>query len=297
MKRYFSLVLVILSATTGFSQDKDLATVNYTLSKLKYNDTAANAQQLDVKLRLPVYQKNKNVLAGMVGYKHVSLNNFPSAYSQSLHGITLQGAWKLWLGNKRSITLFAQAGLFSDMQDISNKDFRYTAGFRYRQKHSDKLSIGLGLAYSRQFFGNQVVPFIDVDYKPNEHWSITGQFPVKPKVLYHLNSKVSAGIEVNGEAASYRLSATEKNNQFIQINQWTGLAKLEWQFAKGWQLNFGLGRNFKQTYKLYNDAATTPWTIITIPLGEKPDPVQKIDRKGLNMQLGISFTPFFSKKE
>lgn len=289
-KDFYALLLLLPQVSRA--QEKELASVNYAVSKLKYEDTITNARQLDVKLRMPLYQKHKSIIGATIGYKNVSLHQFPDNYTPSLHGIIFQGAWMYKITPRRSLTLFTQVGLFSDMEDISEKDFRYSAGFRYRLKHSDKLSTGWGLAYSRQFFGNQVVPFIDVDYRPNEKWTIAGQFPIKPKIRYNVNKKLSAGLELNGEAASYRLSATESNNQFIQINQWTGLAKLEYQFAKAWRLNLGFGRNFKQSYKLYNDASTTPWTIITFPIGDKPDPVQKIESGGLNIQLGISLIPF-----
>lgn len=296
MTRINIFIILLFLACRSTAQDRDLATINYSISTVKYNDTSANARQFDAKFKLPVHQKNKSTFAATIGYKNISLNNFPDNYTSSLHGFTMQAVWLYKFTGKKSLTFFTQAGLFSDMKDVSGKDFRYSAGFRYRYKHSDRLTTGWGLAYSRQFFGNQIIPFIDVDYRPNNKWSISGQVPVKPKILYHFNSKISAGIEVNGEAASYRLSSTEKNNQFIQINQWTGLAKIEYQLAKSWQLNLGIGRNFKQSYKIYNDASTTPWTIITIPLGNKPEPVQKIDSKGLNIQFGVSFNPFVAKK-
>lgn len=292
MTRINIFIILLLLACRSAAQDKDLATINYSISKVKYNDTSANARQFDAKFKLPVYQKNKATFAGSFGYKNVSLNSFPNNYAPSLHGFTIQAAWLYKFTDKNSLTLFTQAGLFSDMKDISGKGFRYSVGFRYRYKHSDRLTTGWGLAYARQFFGNQVIPFIDVDYRPNNKWTISGQVPIKPKILYHFNTKISAGIEVNGEAASYRLSATEKSSQFIQINQWTGLAKIEYQFAKSWQFNLGFGKYFKQSYKLYNDASTTPWTIITIPLGNKPEPIQKIDSKGLNIQFGLLFNPF-----
>lgn len=285
MNKYLTVIVIFSFVSSVFAQDRNLAVINYTASALKYNDTSAHARQFDAKFRLPVYR----TFGITIGYKNVMLAEFPSSYTPHLHGITLQTAWLYKLTARRNLSFFVQAGLFSDMKDISGKDFRYSAGFRYRYRHSDKVSTGWGLAYARQFFGNQVIPFIDIDYKPNNKWSITGQFPVKPKVLYHFSEKLRTGVELSGEAASYRLSS---NNQFIQINQWTGLAKLEYQFASAWQLNFGIGRNFKQSYKLYNDAVTTSWTIITIPVGRKEDPVQKIDSKGLNVQLGISYNPF-----
>lgn len=290
-QNYFLFTTLLLTGNL-WAQNRDLASIDYTVSAVAYNDTAANANLLDVKFRLPLLNKKQHIAIGTVSYKNLSLNNFPGQYVSSLHGLTFQGAWLYKFTSRRSLTFFTQAGLFSDLKEVNSKDFRYSGGFRYRVKHSDKLSTGWGLGYSRQFFGNQIIPFIDVDYKPNNRWSITGQFPIKPKVLYHFNNKLSAGIEVFGDAASYRLSASERNNQFIQVNQWAGLAKLEYQFAKSWQLNVGLGNNFKQSYKLYDDAATTPWTIITIPLGERPDPVYKIDNKGLNIQIGVSFNPF-----
>ncbi|MEO7976596.1 DUF6268 family outer membrane beta-barrel protein [Flavobacterium sp.] len=291
-KHKYLLLTAFLFANTLLAQDRDILNVNYAVSTLKYNDTAAKANLFDVKLKLPVFQKKQHTIVGILGYKNLSLHNFPADYTGNLHGLTLQGAWIYKLSDRKSLTFFGQAGLFSDLQDVSGKDFRYTAGLRYRVKHSEKFSTGWGLAYSRQFFGNQVIPFIDVDYKPNDKWSITGQFPIKPKVLYHFNNKWSAGIELSADASSYRLSATESNNQYIQVNQWIGLAKLEYQFAKRWQLNIGIGKNIKQSYKLYDEAASTPWTIITIPLGKKPDPIYEIDSKGLNFQVGISLKAF-----
>lgn len=291
-KHKYLLLTTFLFANSLIAQDRDLWTVNYAVSTLKYNNTVANANLFDVKLKLPVFQKKHHTIVGLVGYKNLSLQNFPADYSGNLQGLTFQGAWIYKLSDRKNLTFFVQTGLFSDLQDVSGKDFRYTGGFRYRVKHSEKLSTGWGLAYSRQFFGNQIIPFIDVDYRLNDKWSITGQFPIKPKVLYHFDDKWSAGIELSADASSYRLSATERDNQFIQVNQWTGLAKLEYQHAKRWQLNIGVGKNFKQNYKLYDEAATTPWTIITLPLGKKPDPVYEISNKGLNIQIGISFKPF-----
>lgn len=292
MKRYFHLALMIFAALNSFAQDKDLLSVNYGLSGFQYHDTAAIALQTALKCALPVYRKNKHSIVGVMNYKNTAFYNFPESYRQTLHGFTLQAIWIYKMSGNKSIALFAQTGLFSDLQEISIKDFRYTAGFRYRYKHSGRLSTGWGLAYSRQFFGNQLVPFIDVDYKPGRKWSITGQFPIKPKILYHLNKKLSVGVEINGDAASYRLSASDKNNRFIQINQWTGFTKMEYQFSGGWQLNLGIGRNFSQSFKLYNDASSTSWTIITIPIGEKSDPVQRIDNRGFRAVLGISLQTF-----
>ncbi len=286
-----TLVAFALWVARSHGQDKDLANINLGISTVDYRDTSASVRLLDIKYKVPLYHKDKHFAVSTISYKNVALNHFPQSYIANVHGVSLQIAWLYRISGNRSFALFSQVGVFSDLSDLSGKDLRYSAGFRYRIKHSGKLSTGWGLAYARQFFGNQIIPFVDLDYKPSSNWSITGQFPIKPKVLYHFNNKLCAGLEITGDAASYRLSAFERNNEFIQINQWAGLVKLEYRFAPSWQLNVGIGRNFEQAYKRYADASGNSWTIITVPFGPKPSYIEKIGEKGINLQVGISLYP------
>lgn len=289
-KYILMFMLTSSSVSLLYAQDNDWVALQYNGSNIAYHDTAAYVRQVDIKARLPIYMKNSNTWIGALGYKNVSLSHFPENYATGvLHGMLLQTAWIHRFTKYKSIALFIQAGIFSDMKDINSKDIRFSSGFRYRIKHSEKLSSGWGLAYARQFFGNQLIPFIDVNYNPNGKWSISGQFPIKPKILYHVNKKLSAGIEISGEASSYRLSATSQNNRFVQMNQWTGLGKIEYCITPAWQLHIGLGSNFKQSYKLYEDASAAKWTIITIPVGQKQEPIRRIDSRSLNVQCGISY--------
>lgn len=287
-----SCLLFLLLTVNVYSQDKDFATIKYGISTLRYNDTSAFAQNAEAKSRFLVTGRNRWIFIGSLAYKSLSFNHFPQAFENCIHGFTLQGISLYKVRSKSSIAFLGQAGLFSDLKDVSKKDFRFSFGIRYRVKYSEKLSLGLGIGYSRQFFGHQIAPFIDLDYKPNNKWSITGQFPIKPKVLYHFSKKLGVGIEISGDASSYRLSATKNDNQFIQVNQWAGLLKLEYRFANSLQLNIGVGRNFRQSFKLYNDKIPSSWTIITFQTSEKEAPVYQIEDKGYIIQLGISFNPF-----
>jgi hypothetical protein len=273
------------------AQDKDLINAGYSYTGMKRSDTVSNAVQVDVKVRMPLLNGNKQSILLTWGYKNLTLNGIPALEANNLHGFICQGVWLRKYDGNKSITLVAQVGLFSDMRDVSGNDFRYSGAIRYRIKHSAKLNTGWGLGYARQYFGNQVIPFIDVDYKPNTHWSITGQLPIKPKILYHISDKLRAGLEIAGEATSYRLSAAD-NNRFIQINQWSCMTRLEYQLFPNWQLNLGMGKNIRHSYKMFEDALTNPWTVITFPLGERAEPIQQIDTKNLCMQLSISFDPF-----
>jgi hypothetical protein len=293
MIQKFVKYLFFINSVYCYAQDKEAISVSYNTNKFNYNDTSATIQQTDVKLRLPLYQKNAVVIATGVGYKNLTLTHFPENYSSPLHGFTLQGIFLYKISQEKKLLFFAQTGLFSDLKDIDYHDFRYSVGVRFRVKHSDKFSSGWGLAYARQFFGNQIVPFIDIDFTPHEKWRIVGQFPVKPKILYYFKKNFSAGLELSGEASSYRLSESLRQNQYIQYNQWASSLKLEYGFAKFWQLAVGAGFNLKQTAKLFNETTSATWTLITIPIGNKNEPVRKIESRGLYFQMGVSFIPDF----
>lgn len=290
----YKLFVFLILWQFAHSQEKDILDLNIRSFYFKKNDSLMNFDQLDFKIKFPITTDKKNTFVGSVNYKNIQFSNISSFIpSNLLHGISLQFFWQTKLTENKKITFFTQFGLFSDMIDINNKDFRYATGVRVKTNHNDKLSLGYGLGYTKQFFGNQIVPFIDVEYKPNEKWSLTGQFPIKPKLLYHFNKKVSAGIELSGDATSFRLSESDHNNNFIQINQWLAASKFEIALTKKWQINFAVGYILKQSIKLYNDDSRSPWTIITFPIGKKIEPISKIESSnGMNFQLGISFNPF-----
>ncbi|WP_153796786.1 DUF6268 family outer membrane beta-barrel protein [Foetidibacter luteolus] len=283
-----AMALCMLPCIAVKAQDKDLVAVTYNIASVKHNDTSATVRQFDAKFRLPVVQRGTNVVTAAVNYKNLALCNFPETFPGSLQAVSVQLFWVAKFAGNKSITVFANTGVYSDMRNVSGNDYRYAIGVRYRVHHSPRLSTGWGLAYAKQFFGNQLVPFIDVSYQPNDKWSLTGQFPIKPKLLYHFSKKLSAGIEMSGEGSSYRLGS-KYDNRYMQLNQWTAHTKLEYLFAGRWQLNLAVGANLRQTYKLYSDASSVSWTIITIPLGNKDEPLQKIEGRGFNAQVGISF--------
>ena len=66
-KHKYLLLTTFLFANSLLAQDRDLLNVSYAVSTLKYNDTGANANLFDVKLKLPVFQKKQHTIVGIVG--------------------------------------------------------------------------------------------------------------------------------------------------------------------------------------------------------------------------------------
>lgn len=254
--KYVIIVVAWLSGNTLYAQG-----ISYS-----YNGGEYSAQTLHVNARFPLFHN----MFGNVMYRHLTLED------HTLQSLAAQLFYKVTFSDKKSLVLIGTGGIY-------NEGWRYGAGFRYQYRHSEKVKTGIGLMYNKQFFGNQLIPFLDVSYAPSDKWTISGLFPIKPKVMYHFNNVVSAGFEINGEANSYRLAAT-----YLRNNQWTGLCRFEWLFTKHLLLSAGLGKNFINRYQFFDNMAKTGWTIITIPLSEKAQPVYEKESKGLSATVGIS---------
>jgi len=285
-KRLPILIFCFFAQAIAAQDNQELASIGYAFSRFKKQDSTYSTGILDVSARLPIYQKGRNRVAGVFNYKNVLLDGFPAGFASPLQGLSLNLGWETRLNDRKSLAVYLQNGLFSDFGDISGKDIRYGMGFRYKVRHSEKFSTGFGLGYSRQFFGNQVVPFIYLDYRPNERVTIAGQFPMRPKFQYQINSENTFAIELAGDASSYRL-AEKLGNGIVQVNQWRIAVKWERKVFRYFELFAGLGINLRNTYKQYGVAAKVRWTVLTFPVGEKQAPAQKLSGMGTFVKLGL----------
>lgn len=281
----FFFVAVYISL---IAQERDIVTIQHSFSTLKYNDTTARARQTDIRIRLPLWRKKQNAIVIGAIYKHLNINKMPDSFGEKLHGISLPILSQITLSAKTTLVIFTQAGFFSPTtRALHFNDFRYGLGLRLHFQHNEHFATGWGIGYGHQFFGHQIVPFIEIDYRPkHSRWSITGQFPIKPKILYRINPRFSTGLEFSGEASSFRLT---DQHYSLQQNQWTVSAKCEYKLWPSLLLSGGIGRNMRQTYKLYQNPDPNVWTIITFPVGKKSEPIRRIDGKQLYVHISLSF--------
>ncbi|MBB4802131.1 hypothetical protein HNP37_002204 [Flavobacterium nitrogenifigens] len=292
MLKKIVFLLLITAAGNCIAQDKELIDINYSTAKLKYNDTTSQSGMLNAKFRVPLYYNDGNIFMASVDYRHVTLSSFPEYYSGPLQGASLLLLYNRKISDKNSIALIARFGLFSDFKKAHSRDFQYGFGINYDIKYSEEFKTGFGFFYARQFFGNQIVPFMNIDWKIGEKWRLTGRLPIKEKLLYQFSAKISAGIELALENSSYRLTENEAENNFIKITDCAALAKFEYKFSKSWQLNLAGGVGLIQRYEIYDESSDGSWSIFTIALNKKEKPLQEIKSRGFTGQIGISYNLF-----
>lgn len=277
------ILLLILLPVTAFSQDKEVFHASWKFVPAK-TDTIGKTHYVDVYLAFPLYKDSVNVLAGAVAYKSTYLEAFPPLYA-----VSVNLAWLHKLNDKHNIILFIQGGIFSDMKDISEEDLRRTFGVRYTSKHSDKFRSGFGLAYSKQFFGKQITPIIELNYRFSDKLQFYGLIPVRQRLEYTISRKSKTGIDINADVISYRLSASSEASRYMRIAQWAGAIYYRYNFYANWNINVGINMAVQQRFELYDKVSSSNWTLFSKTLGGKPTPVYRADQHGLQLQLSIGY--------
>lgn len=267
----------------------DIFGLSYGSEKLKNDSAKGKIKDIDAFLNFPMYRDEKRTVGGRLQFKSKSISGLDPAVSKDLYNADIFVFWQLKIKQKYKFYLFAQVGAYSDFKDISGEDFRYSFGARYTIQHNDNLKTGWGISYNRQFYGHQLNPFISVDYQITPKLQLTGLLPIRPKLIYTINDRLSWTNEIFSSAGSYRLSASEENNRFIRINNWCGISSLEYKLADHHKFSLGFGYDFINNIKLYEDTAGNNWSIFTFDFRRKTEPIREIKSKGLRFNIGYSF--------
>jgi|GEM_PF-3331753 len=277
-------VLAMMLWFEGHSQDKDLFHIDYTYTPVRSNDTSASAKIANVKIRMPVYKKNDLFVLTGESYRNVSMKDMPNVFNRQLHNVNIDLVGVYKINEVNSVSLAGVVSLNSEWRDIGSEDLIYSMAGSFHIKYSEYSRMGMGLAFSRQFFGNQVVPLLDMDYYINERWRITCRLPIHGRLVYTTGKRSTFGGGWDLWIISFRMAETD---DYIRLKQLSCIAYYEYRFWKNWRLNFTAGFIPTQEFGLYKSNNTRGWTLLTTPIGEAPEPIQQVNNKGFILQTGL----------
>lgn len=297
MKNFHYLVaFIVLAPLFSSGQDnKEVAGINYMYIPVKYNDTSLHVNIVDFNIGMSLHKTEKTSISGKLEVGSMSFSNFPGT-SPTFYSTAFQGVYTRIVNNNLALTIFGKLGIYSDMKNISANAFRAMVGFQYKIKVSETMRYGLGIAYANQFYGNQLMPYVNMDWHPSRNWEIYGQFPTNIRAEYTLSERDFIGFGINGLKNSYRLSSKNDEDNFVQLSQWTGKLFYEHKVYKHWSFNVNAGYALTQSYSEYNDVKggnLNTWSILTIPVGKKrPVPTTEVRKTGMVFQGGIAYKIF-----
>lgn len=285
-------ILLLVLPLSVVAQDKDLIKLSYRYTKISHTDTAKSFKTLDAYLTLPISNNDHQQVAASFGYRQVSINGFVANYPGLLYATTVRLGYQTRLDNRHQLRLFGQLGAYTDFQSFSSDVLRWTIGSEYiiRKQNDDKF--GLGVAYSKQFYGHQILLLIELDKQFDDRWSIGGIFPVNPRLEYRLNNRSKMGIELNIEVNTFRFSSAVNKDQYLKTTQSTIALAYRYNVFRHWSIDVKAGISPKQEFGIYDQNAKSTWALLTIPLGDKPQAVQRFHNSAFSGQISLAYSIF-----
>jgi len=295
-KQLLSMALLLFSLTTfGQGAVQATAELNTVYSPVKRTDTSAHVRFTELKLGIPVLKNATDRLSAGFTLTNEHFEGFPATYGEDVYGLALNLNWLHFTGSRTALNIFGQGGIYSDLQVLAGNQIRGMLGASYITRYSANFSLGFGLAYGRQFYGNQIIPLVLVQYRfEDAHWKLGGLFPTNPKLTYLLTQHNALSFEFKQVYSSYRLTGPADEGTFIKNSKLTSMLNYEYSFAKAWRIAAGLGYAVRQRYELYRNGDDSQWYLINSAIGgSKQVPAEAVSRNGAQFHLGIAFNPQF----
>lgn len=290
-KSFFSIIAFLLFtiSTKAQLQEMPFFGLNYNRGKLKNDTSDGNNKSFSAFMNIPIVHSHKRTIGVRLQYQNQTITGLGNLLDHRLQFVDANIYWRRKTADYKWLQFFGQAGIYSDFKDISGKDYRFMFGGIYTIQYSERLTTGWGINYARQFFGNQINPFVAINYAISDRWKLAGLLPINPILTYKINNHFFWTNEINAKVESYRLSATVYDNAFIQTKGWRGISQLKYTVKKYHQFAAGIGYNFRQDISFYNSTPTNDWKLFTFNLSNHNKAVQTVQVKGLNLNIGYSF--------
>jgi hypothetical protein len=265
----------------------------YSYSPFTVNGKKMSIQQVGGALTLPVFYTMKDnkldfLLAG-IEYNGLFLSGVGSQFGGTQFNtfsvpITFQKA----LSPKYAILATFIPTLSSDLKDISGEDMLYSAAVMLKIRKSATFSYSIGAAYSRQFFGNVLIPIVGIDWNISDRWTFSGTLPVSEKIKYKFSDKNFAGVSADFSigGGSYRLSK-KTGSDYLQVQQLRSSLFYEYVPAKNFSIQISAGYNFSQQLDRY----TKDQKVGLVPYHDlnKRVPLAELKKTGIAFQTGINY--------
>ncbi len=269
-------------------QQEDRLSYSFDYGNSKATNTKFIQNHLKFMVPLKGSKKSHFSIGAEFGVLNVS-HSLTLADSSSLKTLGVIVGYQTMIGNKDRLSVTAEPLISSDFNNISGNDLRFKSDIFYTPATTKKLSFGFGLVYQYQFSGSQILPVIIPIWRISDKVTLSGAFPIIPRLEVKLNQHWSIGAGINGGYSSYRLSSF--NNQYVQIQNWsfgfTPKYRVSRHFEMGAFLGFGT-----RTIAVYDNNQTIPLRIYSWDIGggsHTPNMEQKFKSPVLNLSVNYRF--------
>jgi len=185
-----------------------------------------------------------------------------------VHGFILRTGLIQTFEKDRTLQVLLAPRLMTDFNGVDGDHLQMGGIVIYEKKYSDKLKIGYGALYNQEFFGPNLVPLINLDWKLSERWSITGLLPIYAKVKYKFSDRLDGGLSHFGLVTSYRLGDPEYEGDYLERKSIDEALYARYQLFGDFFLEGRVGYALGRSYKQYEADQKVDFTLPLISIGD-----------------------------
>lgn len=158
-----------------------------------------------------IFSQGRTILFNEISYQRIGFSyHKTTSLLERLHSIGYTITVMHQFSEKWSMLAMGKSALASDLEvDISIDDFSFQTAVVFNRRFSQRLSIGLGAAYSTQFGRAEGLPMLTLDWNDGAKWSANAILPSGLEVWYNYNQSVDFGLLVTGDGDNFRFSPGE----------------------------------------------------------------------------------------
>ena len=284
----FLLTITVSCAFLAARAQDDKATYSFDFGRSKPTDTRFTQNSLKIKVPLKAATKSHFIIGAEAGILKVQ-HSLSVADSSSLKTIGLILGYQAVLDNKARLVITAEPLLASDLTNLSGNDYRFKSDVFYTPFTTHKLAFGFGLAYQYQFSGSQLLPVVIPVWHISDKVTLTGAFPIIPRLEVKLDQHWSIGAGLNVNYGSYRLSGF--NNQYMQTQNISFGFTPKYRVAQHLEVSSFIGFGSRRL-DIYNADQKIPLRIYSWDIGggsHTPNYEQRFKGLALNLTVGYRF--------
>ena len=294
------ILISILVSKLAFGQDRlDLFTLSGTYGFPAAYDSVYSGKGTEsgfsATLVTPVKLSEKSIWYNGLNYLFWRVDNdevFPDDVMNPIriHGIILRTGLIRQLSNGNSLQLLFVPRFMTDFKNVNTRHFQLGGIAIYDKKYSDKLKLGFGALFNQEFFGPNLVPLVNLDWKINEKWRAYGMFPVYGKLSYRVNERLDVGWSHFGLLTTYRLGDPAYEGDYIDRRSIDETLYARYQIFGDIFLEGRFGYAFGRSYLQYDKDQKVDFTLPLISIGDNRIPKTASIHSGIIASLRIVYS-------
>ena len=153
-----------------------------------------------------VFSQGRTIMFNELTYQRIDFNyRKTTSLIDRLHSVGYTMTLFHAMSEKGSVLLMGKSSLASDIEvDIAVEDFSFQTAAIFNRRFNQKLTMGLGIAFSTQFGNGELLPLLSIDWNSGAKWSVKALLPASLEIWYDFNKRINIGLLATGDGENFR---------------------------------------------------------------------------------------------